>query len=125
MTHLQAEYLALIHHSDDQFYTTLITLIWTTNKRAVSGIHVKHAFSGGYIIRPFLCVTKEDLMQYCNRHAITPRLDPSNMQTNYMRNDFRQNILPLFKEKNPHIHKNAQRLSEILQADEQYIEQGA
>src|SRR5699024_2956335 len=125
MRRLQADFLALGHHGDDQVETMLMNFVRTANPRAFSGIPVKRAFSGGYIIRPFLCVTKEDLMQYCNRHAITPRLDPSNMQTNYMRNDFRQNILPLFKEKNPHIHKNAQRLSEILQADEQYIEQGA
>src|SRR5699024_12464005 len=98
---VQAVFLALCHHGHDQLETMLMNFVRTANPRPFSGIPVKRAFSGGYIIRPFLCVTKEDLMQYCNRHAITPRLDPSNMQTNYMRNDFRQNILPLFKEKNP------------------------
>src|SRR5699024_10597721 len=125
MRRLQADFLALGHHGDDKVETMLMNFVRTANPRAFSGIPVKRAFAGGFIVRPFLCVTKKDLVQYCNRHHIAFRLDPSNMQTDYMRNDFRKHILPLFKEKNAHIHRGAQHLSETLQADEQYMEQEA
>src|SRR5699024_7146734 len=125
MRRLQADFLALGHHGDDQVETMLMNFVRTANPRAFSGIPVKRVFSGigvdrdvvgGCVVRASRCVSKVVLMRCCYRHSSTPRLDPSMMQTYYMWSDFRQNIVPLFKVKNPHIHMMAQRLCEILRA---------
>ncbi|MFD1039867.1 tRNA lysidine(34) synthetase TilS [Virgibacillus byunsanensis] len=117
----QADYIALGHHGDDQIETMMMSFVRSSNPKALSGIPMKRPFATGYIIRPFLCVDKKELEDYCYTNNITPRLDPSNEETNYTRNYFRKHLLPLLKVKNSNIHNTVQRLSESLQEDEQFL----
>jgi tRNA(Ile)-lysidine synthase len=125
MEQLGANYLALGHHGDDQAETMLMRLTRSADSQALVGIPVKRAFAGGSIVRPFLCVTKEDIWNYCEAHNITPRLDPSNEETTYTRNYVRHHILPLLKEKNSNLHTTIQHLSETLAIDQAYITEEA
>ncbi|MEN2766706.1 tRNA lysidine(34) synthetase TilS [Ornithinibacillus xuwenensis] len=118
----QADYLAFGHHGDDQTETMLMRLVRTADSSSFSGIPIKREFANGKIIRPFLCVTKQDLQRYCEKYGINPRIDPSNEATDYTRNYFRKKVLPLLKEKNSNIHTTIQYLSETLQADQNYME---
>src|SRR5699024_5287063 len=75
-----------------------------------SGIPVQRPFSRGFIIRPFLCVTKKDIEDYCVTHAIVPKIDPSNKETTYTRNYYRKYVVPKLKEKNENLHMTIQHL---------------
>lgn len=121
MEKYQADYLALGHHGDDQVETMLMGLSRSANSNALAGIPVTRSFATGSIIRPLLRVTKEEIETYCQTHNIAPRIDPTNYETNYTRNFFRKNVLPLLKEKNKNIHTTVQHLSETLQQDEKYM----
>ncbi len=121
MARHQADYLALGHHGDDQAETMLMNLARTASSNSFSGIPVKRQFAAGQLIRPLLCVAKSDISTYLNKHQIQSRLDPSNEKTDYTRNHFRKNILPLLKERNSNLHRTVQHLSESLQADEEYL----
>lgn len=121
----QADYLALGHHGDDQVETMLMHLVRTASSTSFSGIPVKRKFASGEIIRPFLCVTKSDINTYCQEKRISPRLDPSNEETDYTRNYFRKNLLPVLKSKNNNLHQTVQRLSETLQTDEAFLQREA
>lgn len=121
MQKYQADFLALGHHGDDQVETMLMGLVRSSNPSALSGIPVKRPFASGWIVRPFLCVTKEMIYGYCKTHQIMPREDPSNEDIDYTRNYFRKYIIPIIKEKNNNIHTTIQRLSESLQEDDQYL----
>lgn len=125
MEHYQADYLVFGHHGDDQAETMLMQLVRTADSSSFSGMPVKRDFATGRIIRPFLCLTKEQLHDYCEHHGITPRIDPSNASDDYTRNYFRHNVLPLLKSKNSNLPATIQHLSESLQADEQYLQEEA
>ena len=120
-----AQYLALGHHGDDQVETLIMRLVRTANASAFSGIPAKRPFSNGYIVRPMLAVTKDEIIAYCEAHHIQPRIDPSNKETNYTRNYFRKLVVPLLKEKNENIHITAQHLSDTLMEDEAFLQEEA
>lgn len=119
--HYKADYIALGHHGDDQIETIIMGVTRATNLQTVSGIPAKRPFFGAEIIRPFLCVTKREILDYCAQHDIHPRIDPSNLETAYTRNDIRANVVPLLKGRNHNLHRTMQSLSESLQEDEAFI----
>ncbi|WP_347548133.1 tRNA lysidine(34) synthetase TilS [Pseudalkalibacillus hwajinpoensis] len=121
MKKYSATRLALAHHGDDQIETMMMRQVHGSTGSGLSGIPVKRSFADGELIRPFLCVTKEQLLDYCSKHDISFRVDPSNLSDRYMRNRFRQAVLPFLKEENPNVHTRYQLYSERLQSDEQYL----
>ncbi|MCT2534289.1 tRNA lysidine(34) synthetase TilS [Aquibacillus koreensis] len=121
MLRYQADYLALGHHGDDQVETILMRIVRGTNPSALKGIPKKRKFAKGYIVRPFMCLSREHIESYCEAHQIDPRIDPSNEEDVYTRNYFRIHILPLLRKQNPSLHKNVQRLSESMDQDDSYL----
>src|SRR5699024_846239 len=81
MDKFQADYLALGHHGDDQVETILMSLARTASSSSFAGIPVCRPFAGGAIIRPFLCVMKEQILTYCRQHSLDPRIDSTNEET--------------------------------------------
>jgi tRNA(Ile)-lysidine synthase len=113
--------LALAHHGDDQIETILMRLTRGSDWKGRAGIPVKRKFGQGFIVRPFLCVTKDEIEDYCKKHSLHPVYDPSNKKLDYSRNRFRQKILPFLKEENKNVHIHFQRYSEELQEDHSYL----
>lgn len=72
---------------------------------------MKRPFHNGYLIRPLLGVTKEEIVNYCNELKIIPRIDPSNKKEVYTRNRLRKYVLPHLKEENPQVHEKFQNLA--------------
>lgn len=120
-----ADLLALGHHGDDQAETVLMGLVHSASVKSLAGMPLERDFATGKIIRPFLCVTKGSIEHYCREHTITPRRDPSNDETTYTRNYYRNKVLPLLKNKNQNLHRTIRHLSRSLQEDEKFLEQEA
>lgn len=116
-------YLALGHHGDDQMETMLMRLSRGSTGMARAGIPFTRSFGNGTIFRPFLCVTKDEIEEYCTRHQLTPRIDPSNKKSIYSRNRFRKEVLPFLKRENPQVHEHFQRFSEELRTDELFLQE--
>ncbi|OCA88450.1 tRNA lysidine(34) synthetase TilS [Bacillus sp. FJAT-27986] len=116
-----AQKLALAHHKDDQAESVLMNLIRGTSGMARIGIPLKRLFGGGWIIRPFLAVTREDILEYCTEMNLNPRIDPSNEKDIYTRNRFRKYILPMIKKENSKALDHIQRFSEDLEQDEGFL----
>ncbi|MEN1966445.1 tRNA lysidine(34) synthetase TilS [Lentibacillus sp. N15] len=125
MNTYNADYLALGHHGDDQVETMLMGLVRSANTKALAGIPLKRPFADGMVIRPLLVAGKGEIEAYCQKHHIVPRRDPTNEESTFTRNYFRNEVIPLIKKQNHNIHTTAQHLSEALQADEQFIHQEA
>jgi len=123
MEQYYSPYLALGHHGDDQMETMLMRLTRGSSGKARAGIPFSRPFYEGIIFRPFLCLTKEELQHYCDRHHLIPRIDPSNAKSIYSRNRFRKQVLPFLKAENRQVHEHFQRFSEELQSDEEYLQQ--
>lgn len=116
------ETLALAHHGDDQMETMLMRMTRGSSVEAAAGMRAQRDFAGGRIIRPFLCVTKEEIEAYCRKNGLQPVYDPSNEKEIYTRNRFRKHVLPFLKAENRHVHDHFQRLSEFLHEDFDYLE---
>ncbi len=113
--------LVLAHHLDDQAETVLMNLVRGSTGKSRMGIPVKRPFAGGLLIRPFLAVTRDEIMAYCERMNLSPRFDPSNEKDLYTRNRFRKYILPIIKQENQQAMNHIQRFSEELEQDEDYL----
>lgn len=116
-------YLALGHHGDDQVETILMRLTRGSSSGARAGIPFKRPFGNGFIFRPFLSLTKEELAEYCQKENLVPRIDPSNKKSIYSRNRFRSEVLPFLKTENQHVHEHFQRFSEEVQNDENLLQE--
>ena len=98
---LQADRVALAHHSDDQAETVLLHVLRGGGMAALSGMKAKNDL----LIRPFLCTSKADIRKYADENAISWRLDESNLTTKYDRNLLRNSVFPILDEGFPGFQK--------------------
>ena len=117
----KAKFLFLAHHGDDLIETIIMKIIRGSNLEGYAGIKKISKKNNYYIIRPFLEYTKEDLINYNNKHNITFFTDTSNYNTKYTRNRIRSNLLPILKKENPNIHLNFLKFSQTLLEYNSYI----
>ncbi|KUF39354.1 tRNA(Ile)-lysidine synthetase [Myroides marinus] len=104
-------YLLTAHHLDDSMETFLINLSRGTGIEGLLGIPARN----GYIRRPLLPFTREDIANYEAENQIGWREDITNSQTKYLRNKIRKNILPLLKDTNAHFSQSFMLTVEYLQ----------
>ncbi len=90
-------YILTAHHLDDKIETFFINLTKGTGIKGLRSISSKN----NNIIRPLLFAKKEEIETYCAENNIRYRTDQSNFDTNFLRNKFRHEILPVFKKINP------------------------
>lgn len=83
------------HNQSDNTETILLNLFSGTGFSGFSGIPIQR----GNIIRPFLCLTKQEISNYLDHEKISFRIDSSNMKDDYKRNYIRNRILPLVRMK--------------------------
>ncbi|MFA9559803.1 tRNA lysidine(34) synthetase TilS [Evansella sp. AB-rgal1] len=120
MKDINASKLALAHHGDDQIETILMRQV-RGSLTGMKGIPVKRPFGNGTIIRPFLSVEKEILLEYCSQNKILYQEDETNKKEDYQRNRFRKHMLPFLKKENPTLHKTFQRQSEWFTEEDSFL----
>jgi len=86
----QCNYVVLAHHLQDQIETFLMRILRGTG---LDGLAVM-APKNGYWIRPLLIFSKETLEQEALKKQIQYRVDSSNTDSKYFRNEVRLNLLP-------------------------------
>ena len=91
------DYIALAHNKNDILETVLLNITRGTGLKGMTGIKKK----SGYIIRPLLSATRNEIAQYANDNNLSYREDSSNAQIKYKRNKIRHQIIPEFEELNP------------------------
>ncbi|GAB6012621.1 tRNA lysidine(34) synthetase TilS [Viscerimonas tarda] len=104
--------IAVAHHLDDSVETFLINLVRGTGIKGLTGISPEN----GKIIRPLLCLTRSELLDYLSENSLSFVEDSSNAEDVYLRNKIRLNIIPLLKEINPSINRTINQTSLHLQA---------
>ena len=89
----QSTKIVTAHNQSDNTETILLNLFSGTGFSGFSGIPIER----GNIIRPFLCLTKQEITNYLELGNISFRVDSSNMKDDYKRNYIRNRILPLVR----------------------------
>ena len=96
-----ASVVAVAHNKNDQAETLLLRLLRGSGLVGLSGMRWH---SKTNIIRPFLNVSRDDILKYCKERSLPYNLDKTNNDNSYTRNNVRNNLLPyLEKEFNPKI----------------------
>lgn len=121
MNKRKASKLATAHHGDDQVETILMRQV-RGSVSGLRGIPVKREFGNGMIIRPLLCVDKQQIIEYCRREKVPYKIDESNESESYQRNRFRKHVLPFLKEENSKVHETFQRQSEWFFEEDRFLQ---
>jgi tRNA(Ile)-lysidine synthase len=115
--------IALAHHADDQVETVIMNFLRGTSPSGLTGIQFRRTEKNMELIRPFLRIHKEQLLQYCQAQQIPYRIDSSNANRKYTRNRIRLDIIPQLLEINPKLPEAVQRMAVILREEDDYLDQ--
>ena len=82
--------IATAHHMNDQAETILMNAFRGTGLRGLRGMEARSAD----VVRPLLCVTREEIEEWMRKQNLEFRTDVTNEQVIYTRNRIRNRILP-------------------------------
>ena len=118
-----AKYLFTAHHADDLIETILMRIARGSTLRGYSGFS-KIVNMGDYkIIRPFISITKDEIIDYLRHHNLSYVQDASNNEDKYTRNRYRKYVLPFLKREDPNIHEKFIKFSNTLIEYNNFIEE--
>lgn len=93
-----ASWIVLAHHADDQVETFLHHLLRGSGPRGLSGMRSSRVVTSTIqLIRPFLHVSRKQILQHLMDRQITYRTDASNAVCDYTRNRIRHELLPMLR----------------------------
>lgn len=116
-------YLVTGHHQDDQLETVLLALKRGAGLTGLQGILAKQSLTIGYLIRPMLNFSREQLEEYARLFSLTWIEDESNSDQQFDRNFIRHSITPLLKQRWPAITKTVARSARHCQTQQQLIKE--
>lgn len=115
---LGMDVIATAHNADDNAETLLLALARGTGLRGLGGIPPVR----GRIVRPMLGVSRAQVEEYLAGHGLPHVEDSTNASLDYTRNKLRALVMPVLKEINPGFVRAAGRTSELLRADEEFLD---
>ena len=99
---ISADAICVAHHKDDNVETILLNLVRGTGMNGLTGISPRN----GFILRPLLCIGREDILEYLKAENQDFVTDSSNLVDDVQRNKIRLNVLPLLENVNPAVKDN-------------------
>lgn len=93
--------IALAHHQNDTIETILLNLTRGTGIAGLHGIQPRN----GYLVRPMLAFTREQIAEVVEKNNIDYVEDSSNASNKYARNKIRLEVVPKLKELNPNLEQ--------------------
>ncbi len=107
------------HIQDDNTETIFLNLIKGSGITGMSGIPAQRE----NIIRPVLCLSKDEILDYLHLHGIAYRIDESNLSEDYERNYLRKQIIPFIKERlNPSLNETIFNSSLVFQSVKDFLD---
>ncbi|WP_193708446.1 tRNA lysidine(34) synthetase TilS [Alkalibaculum sporogenes] len=112
--------IALGHHKDDNVETIFMRFIRGTGIKGLRGIAPKRADG---VVRPLLCVSKKDVLEYVSENDLKSRFDRSNLETDYHRNKLRLEVIPYMESLNPNFSTGIVNLGFICENYYDFIQE--
>jgi len=127
-----ASAIAVGHNADDQTETVLMHWLRGAGLAGLRGMLPSTPLAGLRIcppdenlfslsniniIRPLLEVPRCYIEAYCAEHGLQPRFDRSNLDTTYLRNRLRHELIPLLETYNPNFREITRRSARIVADD--------
>ena len=114
-------FVATAHTQDDNLETVLLNMIRGTALRGLCGIPPKR----GQIIRPMLCVSRQEVERYLLQSGLSHVEDSSNASSLPLRNRLRHEILPLLRRENPNLSETVFRMDAVLRQEDAFLDNQA
>lgn len=92
---LDFDLIAVAHNQDDQAETVLMRLIRGSGLQGMSSMKAKN----GFIIRPLLKTSREEILTYLKKNKLSYRTDKSNKDVKFLRNKIRNQLIPYLEKK--------------------------
>ena len=110
--------IATAHHADDDLETFFINLSRVTGLKGLTGI----PSNNHRVIRPLLPFSRKQLEHYAKNQGLVWREDSSNNNRDYLRNKFRLDVIPAFKEVNKTVLQNFKQTQAHLKQSQGLLE---
>ena len=108
---INASAVCVAHHKDDSAETLLLNLIRGTGIEGLTGIKSKN----NRIVRPFLCVRRNEIVNYLEQQNQLFVTDSSNLVNDVQRNKIRLDIMPLLQTINPLVVEHLNQTGEYIE----------
>ena len=115
----QNSVLFLGHHSDDQIETFFINYFRNSGMAGLSGMKEQN----GKFFRPFLAFAKNEIVECAKEKMLIWREDQSNAKNDYLRNRFRNEIIPAIEKHIPSFKSSVLNLTQVLQKNQIQLEE--
>ena len=112
-----ADKIATAHNRDDNAETVILNLSRGAGSAGVSGIPPVR----GNIIRPLLCLSRDEIEEYLASKNASFVTDSSNLTDDYARNKIRHNVMPVLREINSQASAHFLNASLSLREDNEYL----
>lgn len=114
--------LLTAHHADDQLETLLLALKRGAGPAGLSGIAALQSFAAGWLLRPLLDFSREQLEVFAKQQQLEWIEDESNSDSRFDRNFLRLQVIPLLQQRWPAFRQNALRSVSHIQQQQQFVE---
>lgn len=108
-----ADCIATAHTLSDNAETVLLNMTRGAGLSGLCGIPPVR----GKVIRPLIYCTRQEIENYCENNNLQYVIDSTNNDSNYSRNNIRNNVIPVLKQINKSFEKVVLRNTEILSSD--------
>ena len=105
-----AETVCVAHHRDDAVETFLMNLLRGAGIHGLTGIRPRN----GHIVRPLLCVSRQEILQYLDSIGQDYVTDSTNLVDDVFRNKLRLRLIPLLEQLSPGASDNISRSATYL-----------
>ena len=110
--------VATAHHAQDNAETLLFNLLRGAGPGGLGGI----APVRGKLIRPMLCVTRDEIERYAEENAVPYRTDSTNADLSYTRNYLRSQVLPLLQSVNGAAVAHLTNTALLMRGEDEYLD---
>ena len=93
--------LLTAHHQDDQAETLLLQLLRGAGPHGLAAMPELKSFADGFLARPLLDFSRNELQAYADHHALQWIDDPSNDEHSFSRNYLRHQVMPVLQARWP------------------------
>lgn len=93
--------VAVAHNLDDQAETFLMRLLRGSGLAGLSAMKYKNE----RIIRPLLGIRRQEILDHLKKNQLSYRIDKTNLETVFLRNKIRHELIPKLEKFNPQIKK--------------------
>ena len=117
-----AQKLAIGHTMNDQAETVLMHFLRGTGLTGLSGIP---PIRQNYFIRPLIDMTRNEIYTYLKQNNESFITDSSNLETRYLRNKIRLELLPLLLDYQPNLVEHLGELAFLCRQETQFLDDEA